>query len=165
MSKKTYRGVCIPKGAIPVSLQRNVKLQRKNVVFDVNIKSILVTKEVNIKTSELVKFDIIILFSVQDTKIWVFNSLSDCRWIGYDMNFDNGILWDFGIKIKKGALIPWKRCYFYKNVVPLFCICNSWKRKDSVDTSRHFPCIKMLQHHDSIEAAVPHLRRAVSAVF
>ena len=69
MSKKTYRRVCIPKGAIPVSLQRNVKLQRKNVVFDVNIKSILVTKEVNIKTSELVKFDIIILFSVQDTKI------------------------------------------------------------------------------------------------
>ena len=30
---------------------------------------------------------------------------------------------------------------------------------------RAIPCIKVLEHHDVIEAAVPHLSRAVSAVF
>lgn len=67
---------------------------------------------------------------------------------------------------KKGRTYPKEnRCVFAKNMVWLYCIFVLEECKYSVYICWHFPGIKMLQHHDGIEMAVPHLRRTVSAVF
>lgn len=52
-----------------------------------------------------------------------------------------------------------KRC-----IIPIG-LCRFQNQLSQGGFIRQIPCIKMLEHHDVIEAAVPHLSRVVSAVF
>ena len=65
---------------------------------------------------------------------------------------------------KRHTSVLEKYMIFFEIVVYLICFCNPCKCKNDINMGWYFPCIKVLQHHDGIEAAVTYLRRTVSAV-